>query len=611
MTGKMIWCIDEEFDAQIYETDWTFVITKLFIAQEGVAASCDLTPSQLLWYRSPDAVPHVSLALSPRHQAKGLGPMVKRLLIVDDWKLTENANVLFSQSQNAFQITSDSLLTVTGLCERCVISRDHGREMEDHERTDIELKKVPDSVWSQGPHDVGHCSTTPDVTFKYEHNTHVYIPQYRHKSQAAAEGIDDTLTGLWEAGVLEVSDSSYNTPLLPVPKKEPGEFRAAHDLRAINDIVVDPCPPVPDPYRMLQNLTPRHQWFIVIDLANAFFCLPLHPEVRHLFAFTHKGCKLQYTRLPQGFKLSPGIFNQCLKVVLSQVTLPDGVVVMQYVDDILIAAPTPELCLKATVLILQCIGKNGLKASRKKLQCFRKRVEFLGRVITGQGSQMSPKHQQDILQHPKPVTVKHMLTFLGLCGYSRSFVPDYSLTTQSLRAMIRQQGMRDLTATLEWTDEANNDFLRLKQELAKAAALATPDSSQPFWLDCSVSRGTANGVLYQKSSAGRCVLLYVSTLLEPTETKQPFCVQMAAGVVSLIQKTDHIVMSHPLHVVTNHTVVSLVQSSSFTMSSLRQTHLLKVLEKPHLVLETCLHNMADSWGTEGTPHDCSARCPDP
>ncbi|XP_029958749.1 uncharacterized protein LOC115396827 [Salarias fasciatus] len=88
----------------------------------------------------------------------------------------------------------------------------------------------------------------------------VYQKQYP-TSPAGEEGISETIDGLLEAGVLvPLSEPSpWNTPILPVQKK----------------------------------------------------------EVAPIFAFTWKGRQYSYSRLPQGFELSPGIFNAILKSLLT------------------------------------------------------------------------------------------------------------------------------------------------------------------------------------------------------------------------------------------------------------------------------------------------------
>lgn len=89
------------------------------------------------------------------------------------------------------------------------------------------------------------------------------------------------------------------------------------ELRTANNILSTPTVPAPNLYVGLTNLSPEHKWFTCIDLANAFFCLPLAEECRDIFTFTYRGQQLRYTRLPQGFALSPGLFNQVLKDALA------------------------------------------------------------------------------------------------------------------------------------------------------------------------------------------------------------------------------------------------------------------------------------------------------
>ena len=95
---------------------------------------------------------------------------------------------------------------------------------------------------------------------------------------------------------------------------------------------------VADPSVALHHVTPAHTWFTVIDLANALFCLPLHPESQDLFAFTWKGQHLTYTRMPQGYRSTPTIFNSCVKQDLKNITVGRDTVIVQYVDDILISS---------------------------------------------------------------------------------------------------------------------------------------------------------------------------------------------------------------------------------------------------------------------------------
>ncbi len=438
----------------------------------------------------------------------------------------------------------------------------------------------PSDLWSQGPTDVGLCNIAP-VTFDLSSTEPIWVPQYRNKPEAD-EGIASTVQGLLERGVITPWKSPWNTPIFPVQKPGTNKYRLVHNLRRINSMVVTPTLAVPNLYITISNLTPAHQWFTCIDLANAFFCIPLSEECKSCLAFTYRGRQYSYNRLPQGFILSPGIFNQVLKEQLQKCTLPPDCVLIMYVDDLLLAATKNEECLQATDLILQQLYASGFKVSREKLQVSRPSVTFMGRLITAQGSTLSHRQRDSILSHPKPLTVKDMLSLLGLTGFSRNYIPMYVSLTTPLRQIVKEQGMKNLKAELTWTPEAEQAFIALKTEMAHAAHLNCADYSLGFFLDVSETGNSAHGVLFQKQTGTRRVLMYVSVLLDGIEQCQPTCDRFAAGLAKIIEKTSHIVMGHQLTVLTTHSVMSFVNSAAFTFSPLRQRKLAKICAQTKL-----------------------------
>jgi hypothetical protein len=71
----------------------------------------------------------------------------------------------------------------------------------------------------------------------------------------------------------------------------------------------------PNPYTLLAQIHSKVQYYLVLDLKDAFFCIPLHPDSQPLFAFedsTNTSQQLTWTVLPQGFRDSPHLFGQVL-----------------------------------------------------------------------------------------------------------------------------------------------------------------------------------------------------------------------------------------------------------------------------------------------------------
>ena len=106
-----------------------------------------------------------------------------------------------------------------------------------------------------------------------------------------------------------------------------------------------------------------------------------------------------------------------------------------------------------------------------------------------------------------------------------------------------------------------------------------------------------NGVLFQKKGGDRNILMYISVGFDKTEKRHPTCTQHAAGVARLIQKCAHIVMGHHLQILTTHSVVAYVNSQMFTMTSLRQQYLSKILRAPNLEF---VQLVAPVYGRHGT-----------
>ena len=126
---------------------------------------------------------------------------------------------------------------------------------------------------------------------------------------------------------------------------------------------------------ILTRLKEEYVWFTVLDLKDAFFCLPLDPDSQKLFAFewenpeTGRKSQLTWSVLPQGFKNSPTIFgNQLAKDLEGWMAPPGEGILLHYVDDLMIATTTKDSCLSWTVSLLNFLGLNGYKVSKQKAQ---------------------------------------------------------------------------------------------------------------------------------------------------------------------------------------------------------------------------------------------------
>jgi hypothetical protein len=111
--------------------------------------------------------------------------------------------------------------------------------------------------------------------------------QFPHQEQypLKSEGQQDLLpiiNSLKKKGLLISYSSTYNSPILVV-QKGPDKWRLVQDL--INEAVIPLHPIIPNPYILLAQIPSKVQYYPILDLKDAFFCIPVHPDSQPLFAF--------------------------------------------------------------------------------------------------------------------------------------------------------------------------------------------------------------------------------------------------------------------------------------------------------------------------------------
>ena len=586
----------------------------IYVGPEGVAAATLLTQEQEHWYRmGPKSRPHVTLAIAKHHNAMNLGPMIARAAKVREWIPTDNPYLHLAPEVGLTRISFTQTAS-WGVAEQTEQERCPSPPGEESDSTDMEdpdvkimMDNLPQQIWATGAYDMGFTPQHRIHVPLKPGQTPVYQPQYKVKPEAEA-GITATIQGLKAAGVLRPSRSPWNTPILPVKKADGKTWRMAHDLRLVNEATEGPPERVPNPQVALHGVTPDHLWFSAVDLANAFFCIPLDVDSQDIFSFTWGGEKLTYTRMPQGYRSTPTIFNDCVRKDLKDTKLPDGVVMIQYVDDILLAAPTRHACLDATKTLLEALGKAGYKVKRSKLQPVRPMVKFLGRLVGEDSRDMTKETRETILNYPRPITVQQMMAFLGLCNYSRQYLSDFTERTTTLRRMMIAAGVRHLQAQLEWNQEGDAAFKQLKQALYSAAALQSPDYTLPFHLDVTQRNGNVAATLWQAKNGTRRILHYHSSSLPTPSLGLPPCARHLMAIAIALRKTQFLTMHNPTVVHTTHGVKAAVENSLFTLSTaITQVRLTETLSDPSVSYSTEGVNMTGEYPTnsDGTPHNCA------
>jgi hypothetical protein len=79
-----------------------------------------------------------------------------------------------------------------------------------------------------------------------------------------------------------------------------------------------------------------------------------------------------------------------------------------------------------------------LYAKFSKCEFWIVKVPFLGHVISLEGITVVPSRVQDVLDSKPPTSVTQVHSFLGLVGYYRRFIPNFSKITKPITELLKK-----------------------------------------------------------------------------------------------------------------------------------------------------------------------------
>ncbi|XP_010568992.1 PREDICTED: uncharacterized protein LOC104833793 [Haliaeetus leucocephalus] len=289
----------------------------------------------------------------------------------------------------------------------------------------------------------------------------VHRQQYQTNRDSLAP-IHELIHHLESQGVISKTHSPFNSPIWPVQKSD-GGWRLTVDYHGLNEVTPPLSAAVPDMLELQYELASKAAtWYATIDIANAFFSIPLAAECRPQFAFTWRGVQYTWNRLPQGWKHSPTICHGLIQTALEQGDAPEH---LQYIDDIIVWGNEAEEVFEKGKRIIQILLKAGFAIKKSKVKGPAQEIQFLG-IKWQDGCRHVPMDVVNkIATMSPPANKKETQAFLGLVGFWRMHIPGYSQLVSPLYRVMWKKNY------FEWGPEQQQAFEHIRQEIARAVAL--------------------------------------------------------------------------------------------------------------------------------------------
>ena len=354
--------------------------------------------------------------------------------------------------------------------------------------------------------------------------------------------LEKQLDEMLEAKIIRPSSSAYSSPIILVPKNN-NEYRLVVDFRKLNENLVKNAYPIPNIEDIISHLG-NCQYYSKLDLKAGFWQVAIEEGDKHKTGFVCEKGLFEFEVMPFGLANSPSVWQAVMNEVLKDII---GKFTMVYVDDIIIYTKgTFTEHMDHICAVLDRLSKAGLRLKPSKCEFLKSSVLYLGHVITPNGIYPDPEKVKVIKEMPPPVTVRQVRAFLGMTGFYRKYMDNYSLIARPLTQLTRKH------ARFQWGEEEQNAFEVLKQMLTEAPVLAYPDVKLPYKLYTDASLYTIGAILTQDFPEGERVIQYLSHQLTKGQSKWCVLERECYAIVYAIGKLRHYLFGADFTVYTDH-----------------------------------------------------------
>ena len=334
-----------------------------------------------------------------------------------------------------------------------------------------------------------------------------------------------------------------------VPKPNGKGLRLCIDYRHRNDYTKKDKTPLPIMEELSSGV--RGATHITkIDLKSGFHLVRMALGHDKYTAFRTKFGLYEYLAMPFGLCNAPATFqreiNRILRPLLGlelviktgvHIDEDDGMVVVAYIDDILIATKgSLDKHHKQVSKVFQLLRDNNMCVEIDKCVFDASETTFLGFVVSGSGLQMDPENARAIVDWPRPTSRQEVQQLLGLWNFYRRFIHNFSGLVSRITDLLRQD------VSFHWGQAQEAAYLKIVILFTSGNTpiLKHYDPDKPALLETDASDFAIAGILSQKFEDGRVhPVRFVSRKLTPAELNYDDYDKEMIAIVFSLRKNRH------------------------------------------------------------------------
>jgi hypothetical protein len=299
--------------------------------------------------------------------------------------------------------------------------------------------------------------------------------------------------------IVSLRFSKWVRNLVPGRKKS-GEIRLCVDFINMNRVSLKENYPLPKMDHILQKVV-RSQKMSILDGFYGYNHIMVHPDDQEKTAFTTPWGTFMYAKMRFGLMNTGETFQRAMDIAFVD---EKHKFIVIYLDDITVYSVSDEEHLKHLRRAFHKCRKFGISLNPKKSNFTMEEGKLLGHII----SKIDPSTVEGILKIGIPKSKKEVQCFLGKVDFLRRFIPNLTKIIKYITSMLKKGN------EIKWTPEAKKYFEDIKVALTKAPILSNPNFEKDFILFSFASEHTIAGVFLQKDEQNfeNPIAYYIKTL---------------------------------------------------------------------------------------------------
>jgi hypothetical protein len=178
------------------------------------------------------------------------------------------------------------------------------------------------------------------------------------------------------------------------------------------------------------------QVFLKVDLRSGYHQIMIREKDIPKTAFSTRYSLYEYLVMSFGLITASAHFMYLINSIFME-ELDKFVVV--FIDDILVFSKSKREHEEHLCIVLQQLRDHQLYAKLSKCKFWLSEVQFLGHVISSEGISVDLGKVRELLDWKPSMTVHQVHIFLGLAGYYRRFIPNFSMISKPITNLLKKE----------------------------------------------------------------------------------------------------------------------------------------------------------------------------